>query len=58
MQFTTKLIAGDRIEVTTEDPEVIDQLTQSPDANLVDDGGAAKRFELPKNVFDVVFPRA
>ncbi len=56
MQFTTKLVAAGTIQVTSEDPEVIEQLTSNPDARLIDGAGAAKRFELPKNVFDVHFP--
>ena len=56
MEFTSELVAGERMRISTTDPEVIDQLNADPDAQLVAESAEMTSFELPKSAFELRFP--
>ena len=58
MEYTTELVGADKIRVRTKDPEVIEQLTADPDAEIVDESDDVTRFELARDTFELRFPRA
>jgi hypothetical protein len=56
VEFTSELVAGERMRISTTDPEVIDQLNADPDAQLVAESAETTSFELPKSAFELRFP--
>ena len=56
VKFTSELVAGERMRVSTKDPQVIDQLNADPDAQIVAESDDMTSFELPKAAFELRFP--
>ena len=56
MDYKTEFLGDNVIQVSSDDPDVLEQLEQHPAAVLVERDGGHAKFRIPLREFELHFP--